>query len=89
MGKGMTNDNVFDHLYPYRSYPKEWMIELDRFVHTLSGEENETLERSSRESTATTKHDGRGLSGFVDDIKNRRESGSWCGLPPHFLLPSG
>ena len=65
------------------------MIELDRFVHTLSGEKRETLELTSFGSAATTKHDGRGLSGFVDDIKNRRESGSWCGLPHHLLLPSG
>ena len=73
----------------FRSYPKEWMIELDRFVHSLSGNENETIERVSSESSATSKHDGRGLDGFVDDIKNRRESGTWCGLPPHLLLPTG
>ena len=65
------------------------MIELDRFVLALSGEKHETRKLTSFESTATTKHDGRGLSGFVDDIKNRRESGSWCGLPHHMLLPSG
>ena len=65
------------------------MIELDRFVHTLSGEENETLERSSRDSSATSKYDDRGLAGYLDAIKNRRESETWCGLPHHLLLPSG
>ena len=88
MGKIEFHGKV--HFQPFlRTYPKEWMIELDRFVHSLSGNENETIERASSDSSATSKHDGRGLNGFVDDIKNRRESGAWCGLPPHMLLPTG
>lgn len=34
------------------------MIEMDRFVHPLLGEENEVIERSSIQSAATMKEQG-------------------------------
>ena len=41
------------------------MIEMDRFVQTLSGVKDETIERESKESSATMKEQGMTVAKLV------------------------
>ena len=52
--KEISKDNVF----VCRSYDPKLMIEMDQFVHTLSGDASETIERLSKQSAATMKDIG-------------------------------
>ena len=45
----------------FRNYDRKWMIEMDRFVHNLQGNESEVIERESTQSAATMKEQGSSL----------------------------
>lgn len=71
------------------SFKTKNMIEMDQFVVTLSGEQSQVISRLSRDSAATMKEltEGTLVDQLMFDIKNKRESGYWCGLPHHLLVP--
>jgi len=70
------------------SYQPEFMIEMDQFVHTLSGTAEEKVERLSTKSAATMKEQKDiTLWRLMDDIKKKRDTGTWCGIPQNLLLP--
>ena len=53
---------------------REMMVEMDRFVRTLTGSEEETLLRRSRDSLATMKEHGGTLTRSEDYITETREA---------------
>ena len=79
------------------------MIEMDRFVHVMNGNETEKIVRHSESSAATMKEQGTTLleytfnilnfiilmilSRIMNDIKERRNPKTWCGFPHNLLLP--
>merc|ERR1719309_1021189 len=75
------------------SVDSDTMVEMDQFSHTLSGETEEMVERRSIDSAATTKDLGMPLRNFMDLVnatlrgEEVQDSGSWCGIPHHLLVP--
>ena len=79
------------------------MLEMDRFVTTLSVEGEQTLDRESESSLATMKENYGNLAGsdqppasltlspsvcrLIDDIVEKKDTTTWCGLPHNLLLP--
>ena len=47
------------------SYQTNHMIEMDQFVHTLSGQLEETIERKSMQSSVTMKEQDGFLNGYA------------------------
>ena len=82
--------NIFDS----RSYDPNEVIELDRFVHTLTGEARETIVRTSNQAASTLKY-SRILS--INELARQVQiivqnpgapiPSSYCGIPHHLLLP--
>jgi len=70
-----------------REYKKDLMIEMDRFVTTLRGVKREKIKRTSFQSAATMKEEGATLRGLMDDIRDRRDTKTWCGFPHNLLVP--
>merc|ERR1712142_498929 len=80
--------------------PKE-MMEMDRFVHTLSGEETENIKRESLESASTMKHNGITINRMHEMLlsflhQNNNQGGkldgtnslnTFCGIPHNLYLP--
>ena len=60
---------------------------MDRFVVTLSGDENEVIERRSQDSAAAMKEQGLTLRRFMQDIIDNQETSTWCGFPQNLLIP--
>ena len=54
----------------YSKYDPKTMIAMDRFVHTLSGERKETIERQSLESSATMKEQTITLKRLIVQIQH-------------------
>ena len=63
------------------------MLEMDRFVFSLSGDEKEVIERQSLDSAAAMKQQGLTLKRFMQDIIDNRETSTWCGFPQNLLVP--
>ena len=53
----MSRNSLLNHLN-FRKYNPKEMIEMDRFVHILSGEEIEDIRRASKDSSSTMKDNG-------------------------------
>ena len=70
-----------------RDYDKELMLEMDRFVFSLSGDDKEVIERRSLDSAAAMKEQGLTLKRFMQDIIDNRETSTWCGFPQNLLVP--
>ena len=68
-------------------YDKELMLEMDRFVFSLSGDDKEVIERRSLDSAAAMKEQGLTLKRFMQDIIDNRETSTWCGFPQNLLVP--
>ena len=62
-------------------------IALDRFVHSLSGQDTETIVRRSSESAATMKDKISTIKRFIEDIVNKNTTRTWCGFPHNLLIP--
>ena len=63
------------------------MLEMDRFVFSLSGDDKEVIERRSLDSGAAMKEQGLTLKRFMQDIIDNRETSTWCGFPQNLLVP--
>ena len=63
------------------------MLEMDRFVFSLSGDDKEVIERRSLDSAAAMKEQGLTLKRFMQDIIDNRETSTWCGFPQNLLVP--
>ena len=63
------------------------MLEMDRFVFSLSGDDKEVIERQSLDSAAAMKQQGLTLKRFMQDIIDNRETSTWCGFPQNLLVP--
>ena len=53
--KALYHDKRFKYLITFSSYRTKYMIEMDQFVHTLSGDREEIISRDSKQSAATMK----------------------------------
>merc|ERR1712142_325718 len=78
---------ILENKNDYSSYNVDTMIEMDQFVHNLSGGQEEVISRDSRQSAGTMKHFGKTIKSQMWEIRRRREIGTWCGFPHHLLLP--
>jgi len=79
---------ILHDAYNISSYDQHYMIEMDQFALWLSGEESEVININSKDSRATMKKKERDtVNRLFNDIKDKRERDSWCGLPHHLLLP--
>ena len=79
------------------------MVEMDQFVETLARNQEQVVIRHSTQSSATMKEQEDillmrfcysrvfllKLSYFrlMKDIKEKKETGTWCGIPHNLLLP--
>jgi len=64
------------------------LVEMDQFVHTLSTSKEQIVERLSTSSSATMKEQkDLTLRRLMRDIKNKKDTGTWCGLPHNLLVP--
>ena len=69
------------------------MIEMDRFVHTLSGNTKEIIKRRSKESSNTMKEGGMTINRKVDMIEafqtgnSNNDIETYCGFPHNVYLP--
>jgi len=74
------------------SFYPEYMLEMDQFVHTLSGSSQEVVERYSTETVATMKEQDGTLWRLMKDIKGggrrkKKNTATWCGIPQNLLIP--
>lgn len=78
---------LFDDPTKISEKESDFLIELDQFSHLLTGNKEEFIERKSTDSAATLKEEGTTIIKLMDDIKNGKQSKTWCGIPHHMLLP--
>ena len=66
--KGKSKANYaknFYFQYCFRKLDSKWMIEMDRFVVSLKGTEDEIIERQSKDSAATMKEQESFMKRFI------------------------
>jgi len=70
---------------------RKGMIEMDRWLHTLNGEESEEIERRDEDSTATMSVDHTSVNDIRDSVITGRKQGQRndCGFPQNLFLPRG
>jgi hypothetical protein len=70
-----------------KSYEWREAVMMDRFVHGLSGAEQEQVARGSRTNSMSMLESGLTMRRLTDAITRREDVGTWCGLPLNLYLP--
>ena len=70
-----------------KQYDPQKMVEMDRFVHTLKRETEETVERWSNESALTMKEKIITIKRLMHEIRTKKDTSTWCGYPHNLLIP--
>ena len=74
--------------YPFRSFDPKEVVMMDRFVHELDGQKEETVTRESRSNSLSMLDNGLTVSQLSSSLNEPTiKLDSWCGMPENLYVP--